>query len=215
MSVVHVDVARPSLRGVIHRYAAVGFASAFAALALAAEDGVTAAWVVVYGACVTSMLSVSAVYHARRRSESARGVLKRIDHSMILVAIAGSYTGIVGLALAGRERTLLLATVWSLALVGVVLRMLWLHAPYPLTAAVYMAVGWVALLELDALRGALTTTELVLLLVGGILYSLGAVVYALHGPNPWPATFGYHEVFHALVVAAAVTHLVTVALLLR
>ena len=208
-------VSRPRLRGVIHRYAAASFASAFAALALTAGDGAAAAWVLLYGVCVTAMLTVSAIYHARGRSEAARRVLKRVDHSMILVAIAGSYTGVVGLALEGPDRAVLLATVWALAVAGVAIRMLWLDAPYPVTATVYIAVGWVALLDLDGLSRALTTTEFVLLFAGGLLYSGGAVVYALHRPNPWPATFGYHELFHALVVAAATTHLVAVILLLQ
>jgi hemolysin III len=200
---------------VVHRYAAVAFAAAFATVAASAHDGAAAAWVGAYGLCVTAMLTVSALYHAARRSEAARRVLKRVDHAMILVAIAGSYTGIVGLSLEGRDRSTLLATVWAMALVGVAIRMLWLHAPYPLTAAVYVAVGWAALLDIDGLRRALTTTELALVVAGGVLYSVGAVVYALHRPNPWPATFGYHEVFHSLVVLAAATHLAAVLLLVH
>lgn len=138
------------------------------------------------------MLSVSAIYHARKRSDAARRVLNRVDHSMILVAIAGSYTGIVGLTLEGRAHL----AVGQGVVAGpgrcgdppaVAARAL-----SPDGRAVYVAVGWVALLEIDALQRALTTIELVLLLVGGILYSLGAIVYALHRPNPWPATFGYH-----------------------
>lgn len=206
---------RPHLRGVIHRYAAVAFAAAFTVLVASAPDGAAAAWVAAYGTCVTAMLTVSALYHSRRRASSARQLLKRLDHSMILVAIAGSYTGIVGLGLDGRDRTTLLVTVWALAAVGVAIRLLWLHAPYPLTAAVYVAVGWAALLDIDGLQRGLTAVELALVVAGGVLYSLGAVVYALHRPDPWPERFGYHEVFHALVVAAAATHLAAVVLLLH
>ena len=161
------------------------------------------------------MLAVSATYHAAGRSEVGRRRLKRVDHSMILVAIAGSYTGVVGLALSGDRRARLLALVWALALVGVAIRLLWLHAPYPVTAAVYVAVGWVALVDIAALRRSLTTPELALVVLGGVLYSIGAGVYAAHKPNPWPRTFGYHEVFHAFVVAGAAAHLAAVILLLR
>lgn len=210
---VHTE-ARPRLRGVLHRYAAVVFGGAFLALAVLARDAATATWIAIYGLAVTAMLTVSAIYHADRRSDEARRVLKRVDHSMILVAIAGSYTGIVGLALEGNSRAVLLVTVWALAAAGVAIRMLWLDAPYPVTSAVYAAVGWVAVVDLDGFAGALTAPVLALVVAGGVLYTAGAVVYALHRPNPWPATFGYHEVFHALVVVAALAHLVAVALLL-
>ncbi|HUS60935.1 MAG TPA: hemolysin III family protein [Acidimicrobiales bacterium] len=204
---------RPRLRGVIHRYASMGFAVAFGALGVTSGDAAAAAWVSIYGLCVTAMLAVSAVYHSGKLSSPALRAFKRVDHSMILVAIAGSYTGIVGLALDGTTRVVLLAAVWSAAVVGVAIRMLWLDAPYPVTAAVYVAVGWVALLDVSAFVGSLTDIELALVVAGGVLYSLGAVVYALHRPNPWPTTFGYHEVFHAIVVLAATTHVVAVALL--
>lgn len=204
---------RPRMRGVIHRYGTAAFAGAFVMLAARAPDLATSAWVGIYGVCVTAMLSVSAVYHSRTWARPQQDLLKRIDHSTILLAIAGSYTAIAGLALDGADRTVLLTSVWLCAAVGVAIRMLWLHAPYPVTAAVYVAVGWVALIRLGALVDALTTVELVLVLAGGLIYSLGAVVYALHRPNPWPATFGYHEIFHSLVVLAAVMHLTAVAML--
>lgn len=208
------DVDRPRFRGVIHRYAAISFAIAFVALIVAAPDHAARAWLAVYGFGVTSMLTVSATYHSGRLSPGAERVLKRLDHSTILVAIAGSYTGIVGLALDGSARSTLLVVVWSLAVAGVSIRMLWLDAPYPLTAAVYVAVGWTALVDVDGLARGLDDPQLALVVAGGVLYSVGAVVYALHRPNPWPASFGYHEVFHALTVAAGAAHLVAVASIL-
>lgn len=102
---------------------------------------------------------------------------------------------------------------WSVAAVGIAIRMLWLAAPYPVVAAVYLAVGWVALVDIGALADALTVTQLGLVVAGGLLYSLGAVVYALHAPNPWPRTFGYHELFHSLVVLAAAAHFTAVTLI--
>lgn len=204
------EPARPRLRGLIHRYASVLFAAGFVALVVVA-DPADRPWLVAYGLAVTTMLGVSAAYHSGRLSPSAQAVFKRIDHSTILLAIAGSYTGIVGLGLDGASRTRLLVLVWVLAVVGMAIRMLWLHAPYPVVAVVYVAVGWVALIDIDALTAGLTGTELALVVLGGVLYSVGAVVYALHAPNPWPATFGYHEVFHLLVVLAAAAHLAAVA----
>lgn len=202
---------RPAWRGVIHRYAAAAFAGAFVVLAATAGDIAAATWIVIYGVCVTAMLIVSAVYHSGRLSESARATFKRLDHSMILLAIAGSYTGVAGLALRGGDRVLVLAAVWVLAAIAVGIRMWWLHAPYAVTAATYVAVGWVVLIDVGAFVGALSAAQLALVVAGGVLYSVGAVVYALHRPNPWPATFGYHEVFHALTVTAAAMHLAAVA----
>ncbi|HVM09265.1 MAG TPA: hemolysin III family protein [Acidimicrobiales bacterium] len=208
-------LARPSMRGVLHRYAAVALPVATIALAAAAPDAAAAGWVLAFGLSVTAMLATSATYHARSRSDRARRILQRLDHSMILVAIAGSYTGIVGLALDGSGRTVLIAVVWVLAAIGVGLRMLWLHAKYWVAAVVYVGIGWVALADLDGLARATTTAQLSLIVAGGVLYTVGAIVFALHRPNPWPATFGYHELFHALVVAAAATHLGAVILLLQ
>lgn len=205
---------RPRLRGVIHRYAAVVFAIAFVTLIVVAPDAAARGWLAVYGAGVTSMMGVSAAYHSGRLGPEATRVLKRLDHSTILVAIAGSYTGLVGLAMQGTARTTLLVAAWSLAVIGVAIRMLWLDAPYPVVAVVYVAVGWVALIDVDGLARALGDGELALVVLGGVLYSVGAAVYALHRPNPWPATFGYHEVFHALTVVAAAAHLVAVTSIL-
>lgn len=201
---------RPRLRGVIHRYASVVFATGFVVLVIAG-DSEERPWLAVYGLAVTTMLTVSAAYHSGRLSPSARAVFKRIDHSTILLAIAGSYTGIVGIGLDGSARTRMLVLAWILAVIGMAIRMLWLHAPYPLVAVVYLAVGWVALTDVGALTDALSGAQLALVVLGGVLYSVGAAVYALHAPDPWPATFGYHEVFHLLVVLAAAVHLAAVA----
>lgn len=206
-------LARPALRGVLHRYAAVAFAAGFVVLVAVAGGADARAWIAVHGVSVTTMLAVSAVYHSGRLSAPAQRVFKRIDHSTILLAIAGTYSGVVGLGVEGGSRAWLLGAVWVLATVGMAIRMLWLEAPYPVVAAVYLAVGWVAVFDIGALTEALTATELALVVAGGVLYTAGAVVYALHAPNPWPRTFGYHEVFHAMVVLAAAAHLIAVALI--
>lgn len=197
---------RPTWRGVLHRWAAVVAVPAFAILVALADDPGDRLACVVYGVGVTTMLAVSAVYHSAGISVAARRRLRRVDHSTILLAIAGSYTGIAALGLAGGPERRLLTFVWIAAAIGIAVRMTWLAAPYPVIAAVYVAVGWSAVLELDAFADALDAVELGLVVTGGLLYTAGAVVYALRRPNPRPGVFGYHEVFHALVVTAAAVH---------
>jgi hemolysin III len=175
-----------------------------------ADEGGDRIAVAVYGLCVTAMLGVSAVYHSGRLGPVASRWFKRLDHSTILLAIAGSYTPITELSLEGSIRTRLLVVVWVAAVIGITIRMAWLDAPYPLVAVVYLVVGWIALVDLPSYVDALSGLELALVVGGGLLYTAGGVVYALHRPNPWPATFGYHEVFHALVVAGAAAHYLAV-----
>lgn len=163
---------------------------------------------VVYGIGVTTMLAVSAVYHSSGISPTTRARLRRVDHSTILLAIAGSYTGFAVFALDGAPERRLLVFVWIAAVIGIVIRMTWLGAPSAIVAAVYLVVGWSALLEINAFMDALNPLDLGLIVAGGLLYSAGAAVYALHRPNPWPAVFGYHEVFHLLVVTAVAVHYV-------
>ncbi|MGH9246874.1 MAG: PAQR family membrane homeostasis protein TrhA [Acidimicrobiales bacterium] len=206
---------RPRLRGVLHRYAAVGFAVLFVPLFIAADGGGDRLAVAVYGCAVVGMLGVSAVYHSGRLSPAAARRFKRADHAMILVGIAGSYTAVTGLALQGATRIVLLVVVWTAAAIGIAIRMLWLDAPYPLTAAVYLVVGWLALLDLPAYVDGLSGGQMALVVTGGLLYTVGGVVYALHRPRLVPTVFGYHELFHALVVAAALVHYLAVAGLVR
>ena len=207
---------RPRWRGRIHRWAAVLAVPAFAVLIGAASSGTSQVACAVYAVGVTAMLAVSALYHSSAGSPAVRAWLRRLDHSTILLAITGSYTAIVALALSGGPERRLLVAVWIAAAVAVAIRMTWLHAPYPVIALVYLVVGWCALLEWRALMVATTGLDTALLVAGGVLYTVGAVVYALRRPDPWPATFGYHEVFHGLVVAAVLAHYLLVwRLLLR
>ena len=201
LSTTSID--RPKLRGTIHRWSVPIAVVLFVILAVRVSGAGNLVAVVVYGACVTAMLAVSAVYHSGRLSPEGAARLKRVDHSTILLAIAGSYTAVITLALDGTTQTVLLVVTWIAAFVGISIRLFWLHAPYPVVAAVYVVVGWMALVDLPAYLDALTRGELALVVTGGLLYTAGAIVYALHKPNLWPATFGYHELFHALVVVAA------------
>jgi len=200
---------------VIHRWGAGAFILLFIVLSLVAYDRGSRLVVVIYGCCVTAMLTVSAVYHSGRLSPKATRLLKRIDHGTILFAIAGTYTAIIALALEGTSRVVLLTVVWVAALIGIAIRMLWLDAPYPLVAVVYVVVGWIALVDIGALLRALSGGQMALVMTGGLLYTAGGVVYGAHRPDPWPAVFGYHEVFHTLVVGGALAHYLAVLAIVR
>lgn len=203
MTSVPNAVLRPWLRGSFHR-AAVPVAIALTViLAAAARDGGARATVIIYGVCVTAMFLTSGIYHARRLAHRSRSVLRRLDHSMILVAIAGSYTPMILLALEGSTRIALLVVCWLITAVGVAVRMWWMDAPRPLTALVYLGAGWQIVLALPAYARGLTTTEMVLTAIGGGLYTIGAIMFSFGRPDPWPRVVGYHEIFHMCVVAAA------------
>lgn len=208
MSTKETDEVRPTMRGLLHRAFALIGVPAFVTLAVLANNATTRAALVVYGVCITMMLGVSAVYHSGRLGASAAAILKRVDHVTILFAIAGSYTAITVLALDGAPEVTLIVFVWVAAVAGAAIRMFWLHAPRPLVSAVYLAVGWSALIEIGPLWRGLSVTDFVLMVTGGTLYTSGAVVYALKRPNPSHSHFGFHEVFHALVVTAATVHFV-------
>jgi hemolysin III len=200
---------RPRFRGLIHRWATPVGAALFVLLAVRA-DGSERPAMVVYGLCVTAMLGVSATYHSGRLSTTATRVFKRIDHATILFAIAGTYTAVTAVALEGGDRTKMLVVTWVAAGVGIALRMAWLDAPYPLVAVVYLAVGWLIVVDLPAYLRGMDDGPTALIVTGGLLYTVGGIVYAVHRPNPWPRSFGYHEVFHALVVAGASAHYLAV-----
>ena len=176
---------KPRLRGVSHQAAAWVFPLLGLAAVLAAKSAGDRVAVAVYTAGVTGMYATSACYHRGHWAAPAKRRMRRLDHSMILVAIASTYTPVAVIGLSSTTAWALLSVVWGLAVAGAVVRNVWLEAPHWLTAAVYVGVA-----------------TFVLLMVGGLLYSIGAVVYSFHKPDPWPAVFGYHEVFHALVVAA-------------
>ena len=137
--------------------------------------------------------------------------MKRLDHSMIFVAIAATYTPIAVFALSPGVARIVLPVVWGGALLGITARNLWPDAPKPLTAAPYVAVGWVAVFVMVDLWRSLGVAGFTLITVGGVLYTIGALVYAIRRPNPWPQAFGYHEIFHLLVIGGAALHYVSVA----
>jgi hemolysin III len=198
----------PGLRGVSHAWAFWCALVAGAVLAIYAPSGEARAAALIYGAGMCALFAASGLYHRWRWDPRWRPLLRRIDHSAIYVFIAASYTPVALLVLSGTVQTVVLVSVWAGALAGVALSVAWITAPRVLVAASYLALGWVAIVAMPQLAHRLGVAPLVLFAAGGLLYSVGAAVYALRRPNPWPHTFGFHEVFHALVILAAVTHYV-------
>jgi hemolysin III len=203
--------AKPRLRGVLHQYAFFVALVLGAALVAAASGGRERLAAAVYAFSVAGLLGTSALYHRRDWNLRARMWMRRLDHAMIFVLIAGTYTPFALLVLHGGLARAILIVVWAGALAGTVLNLLWTSAPKPVTAAVYLAMGWVAIAALPQMARAIGAVGVGLVLLGGVLYTAGAVIYALRRPNPVPGVFGYHEVFHALVVAAAAAHFAAVA----
>ena len=160
---------------------------------------------------LTTMYSVSAIYHRGHWSPETSTRLRRLDHTTILLAIAATYTPVVTIGVGGRVGWAVFIAVWTFALAGAVIRNVWLSAPRWATIAVYLVVGWVAVAAFPVLLNRLGGTTFGLIMLGGALYSAGAVVYSRKRPDPAPATFGYHEVFHALVVLAGLAFYAAVA----
>jgi hemolysin III len=206
-----MDLSVPRLRGVLHAYAFWVALIAAAALTLAASGALARTAAAVYGGGLCALFAASALYHRWRWDPRWRPVLRRVDHSTIFVFIAASYTPVALLVLGGTLRWVVLAGVWGAALAGIALSVAWIEAPRWLTAASYLAVGWMALIAVPSLVSAMPAAPLLLLAAGGLLYSAGATVYATQRPDPAPLVFGFHEVFHALVIAAAVAHFVALS----
>jgi hemolysin III len=203
---------KPRLRGVSHQwafFASVAFGVVLVLLAPGSRATFAAA---VYAASVAGLFGSSALYHRITWArESARRWMRRIDHSMIFVLIAGTYTPFTVLALHGTLATAILVVVWAGAAGGVVLNLVWVDAPRWLAAAVYVALGWVAVAAFPGLIDAIGVVPTLLVALGGVLYTAGAVVYARRRPDPSPTVFGYHEVFHVLVILAAALQYAVIA----
>lgn len=202
---------RPLLRGMSHAYAFWVALVAAVTLTALVPSGTARVGAVVYGLGLCGLFAASGTYHRWRWNPRWRPLLRRVDHSTIFVFIAATYTPVALLVMHGTLRWAILAAVWAGAIGGVVLSVAWINAPRALQALCYLALGWVAVAALPQLVDALDLAPLVLLGVGGLLYSLGAVVYATQRPDPWPRVFGFHEVFHVLVILAAAVQFLALA----
>jgi hemolysin III len=202
---------RPRLRGVLHQYAFFVALGAALVLILAAPTPRALFAMCVYGAALTALFGVSALFHRVTWSVEARRWMGRLDHAMINLMIAGTITPFALLVMKGPIVVVLLAVVWGGALVNILLHTLWIDAPKWLSSILYLAIGWSGVMAGPELVPRVGWTATLLLAIGGLLYSAGALVYAFRRPNPAPAVFGYHEVFHALVIVAAFTHWAVVA----
>lgn len=206
-------VSAPRLRGVFHLYAFVAAVVAGTVLVVLADGYLERFAVWVYAVALAAMFGASALYHRFPwRTAAARLRARRLDHAMIFVFIAGTYTPFALLAFSGALRVVVLASVWGGAALGVVLELHWIHAPRWVSAIAYLAVGWIGIIALPQFFPALGVAVAVLLIAGASLYTIGALTYATTWPNPFPSTFGFHEIFHLLVIAAAVVQFVALSL---
>ena len=202
---------RPSLRGVSHQYAffiAVVAGAALVVVARGTRETVAAA---VFATALAVMFGTSAVYHRVLWGPRARRWMRRADHAAIYLLIGGTYTPFGLLLLDGAWRVSVLAIAWSGCLAAILVKLFWVDAPKWLAAVLGIGLGWVGVAAMPEVLDQTRTTGIVLLALGGLLYTIGAVVYAVGRPNPVPAVFGYHELFHALTVAAAACQYVAIA----
>jgi hemolysin III len=203
---------KPSLRGVFHQWACAASVPLGLLLVVVAGSARARIALTVYSVSLVALFGVSALYHRINwRSLARRDWMRRLDHSMIFVLIAGSYTPFAALVLHGPLAVAILIGVWSGAGLGVAFNLVWKDAPTWLRSALYVALGWIAVAAVPQLGAAIGPLGLTLLGLGGVLYTLGAVVYALRRPDPVPTVFGYHEVFHILVIAAAALQYMVIA----
>lgn len=207
-----VDEIKPKLRGWLHAATWPLALAAFIVLIVLAPGAHIKIGAGVFMASALLLFGVSAVYHAGSWRPKVHQALKRFDHANIFLLIAGSYTPFALLLLDGKQATILLSLVWGGAIIGVLFRVLWLNAPRWLYVPIYLALGWAAIFWAGDFAASASTAVTVLVAAGGGLYTIGAVVYALKWPDPYPRWFGFHEVFHVFTIAAFVTHYVGVSI---
>lgn len=204
---------KPKLRGWLHLATAPLAFFSFMVMLVLAEKPLARVGVAVFMVSAILLFGVSAIYHTGRWRESVANTLRRLDHSNIFVMIAGSYTPFSLLLLTHSHAAIMLSIVWGGALLGVVFKVFWIHAPRWVYVPLYLALGWAAVIYLPEFLREAPTAVFVLMVVGGLLYTLGALVYAFKWPDPSPKWFGFHEVFHSLTIAAFIVHYIGVSLL--
>jgi hemolysin III len=201
---------RPLLRGVSHQWGAVAF-GVLGVVLVAITPGSTRVAVAVYAVCLTAMLTISAVYHRVPWGEVGRERMRKADHTGIFLAIAGTYTPIALAGIDGWSRFALLVPVWVLAGIGIALEWAPFRPPRGYATAVYVTLGWLAVFGLPEIWSQIGPLGFWLLFAGGVLYTLGAFVHAFRWPDPWPRVFGYHEIWHVFVLAAAALQFACIA----
>jgi hemolysin III len=207
-----IALVKPKLRGVSHKWAFFASLGLGAALILLADTPRATFAVTVYAVSLSALFGTSALYHGVEWSRpDLRLWMRRLDHSMIFFLIAGTYTPFALLVLHGTLAQAILAVVWIGAVAGAIVEMIWIDHPKWASSLIYLALGWVVVAAFPELWTGLGVAGTLLVAFGGLLYTAGAVVYATQRPNPNPAVFGYHEVFHLLVIAAAIAHFSAVA----
>lgn len=206
-----MTLAKPALRGVSHQAAFFVAVALAVLLGLKAEGAAGTSGAIVFGVSVAAMFGTSALYHRVDWSVPARRWMRRADHAMIYTLIAGTYTPFALLVLDSAWKIVVLAIVWSGAAAAILLKLLWVDAPKWLAAVFGISLGWVGLVASPQLFGGIGVAGSLLLIGGGVFYTVGAVVYARRRPDPFPAIFGYHEIFHALVIAAVALQYAVVA----
>lgn len=209
---------KPKLRGWLHAGTAPVALAAGIVLVLLSPTPATRVGSAVYAASALLLFTVSAVYHRGHWGPRTWALLKRWDHANIFVFIAGSYTPLTIILLRGSDRWLLLSVVWSGALLGVLFRIFWVTAPRWLYTPIYVALGWAAVFFYPGFEagahpfGALGIAILALVVLGGLFYTLGGIVYGFKRPDPWPRWFGFHEVFHSFTILAFISHYVSISM---
>ncbi len=208
-----LDEVKPHLRGWLHAATAPLAFFSFLVMMVLAEDIVVRTGAAVFMVAALALFTCSALYHTRTWSDEARIIWKRIDHANIFLLIAGSYTPFSLLLLETRHAIIMLVIVWGGALLGMAFRIFWVTAPRWIYVPLYVALGWAAVVYWGEFVDSSPRAVLVLMIVGGGLYTIGALVYGFKRPNPWPRWFGFHEIFHTLTIAAFIVHYVGISLL--
>jgi hemolysin III len=207
------DMPKPSLRGRLHQIAFIVWIPAGITLVALGRTALARVAAAIYSVSVLALYGVSAAYHRLPWSPRARRWMRRLDHSTIFILIAGSYTPLGLLALHHAWRVSILATVWGVALVGILLKMIHLEKMDRIGMVLYIVLGWTALIALPEIMRSLGPAPIVLLFAGGILYTVGAIFFALHRPHLNPKVFGYHEMWHSMVIGGSVCHYAMILLL--
>lgn len=214
MNTTDTKLTKPLLRGHFHQ-AAFFFALGACAMMLAGTDTLNDFFILlVYSLSLTGLFAVSAIYHRPTWTPEKRMWMKRLDHAAIYVLIAGTGTALFYFSLPPETKLKLLILTWTVATFGIFQSLFWVTAPKWVSSILYLCAGYIVVPYFSEMHAGLGNTGIILIVVGGIFYTIGAVIYAVKKPNPWPLIFGYHEIFHLLVIFGAAFHFIAINRLL-